>query len=174
MSEKNLSKGEKKVIAAFDGNAKTTAKKCKLTHNYVRQILMRPYISKIIKAREEKELEQETAPLIADRKERQQFWSSVMRGDPQVVQIVEKLDGNGKAVLVGDGNPVMAEVKQVTDMKGRLRAAELLGRSNADFIDRVHVTEGQGVPKEITDEMNSKEASALYIGMLKDHPVGNA
>lgn len=174
MSEKKLSKGEKKVIAAYDGDAKSTAKKCKLTYGYVRQILMFPYIKKVINAREAAELKKETAPLIADRKERQAFWSSVMRGDLQLIGMVPKLNKKGKPV-VKKGKPVMEEVKEVPAMKNRLKASEALGRSNADFVDRLHVLdENKGVPQEITDDMEPKKATNIYLDLVKGRVAGNA
>ncbi len=169
-----MSKGEKKVIAVYDGDAKATAKKCKLGYNYVRQIVIKPYIKKIIQKREDAELAKETAPLIADRKERQAFWSSVMRGEPQLVKMVEKTDKKGKAVLDGKGKPVMIEIREVTDMKNRLKSAELLGRSNADFVDRLHITEADGIPQEITDDMEPKKATNIYLDLVKGRVAGNA
>lgn len=54
--------------------------------------------------------ETRTNKAIMDREERQAFWSSVARGEH------------------GEG---------FQDMKDRLRASELLGKSEADFVDRV-------------------------------------
>lgn len=55
---------------------------------------------------------------IASREERQQFWSDVMRG---------------------------SYTKDGADWKDRLKAAELLGRSEADFIDKSKVEHSGGL-----------------------------
>lgn len=54
--------------------------------------------------------EAETESKIATRQERQMFWTSVMRGEDPTA-----------------------------DIKERLKASELLGKSQADFLDRVRV-----------------------------------
>lgn len=57
-------------------------------------------------------------PAVADREERQQFWTAAMRE------------------------------KQV-EMKDRLKASELLGKSQADFVDRHEHSGPNGAPMEI-------------------------
>ena len=58
---------------------------------------------------------------IADREERQAWWTAVMRGEP---------DGTA---------PTLSE---------RLRASELLGRAQGDFVERREVTGRDGGPIE--------------------------
>lgn len=58
-------------------------------------------------------------PLIATREERQRFWSSVARGEPQVQLL------NGQ------------EVRAVPSMRDRLLAAQHLGKANGDFFERI-------------------------------------
>lgn len=70
--------------------------------------------AKITEAVEER---QKADPLVADREERQRFWSTVMRDES-------------------------------ADMKDRLKASEILGKSQADFTEKVDITSG-GEP--ITD-----------------------
>lgn len=164
MSAKRLSKGEKKVVDAWNGSVKETAAACNMSYGYVQRVVRFSYIVKLIQQREDELREADNKPLIADRTERQEFWSSVARGEPQVVKVVETQDEAG--------NKVITEVKEVPSMKDRLRAAELLGRSNADFTDRVHVLDAdKGIRKEITDEMPQAEATNIYMSQLKS---GNA
>jgi len=56
---------------------------------------------------------------IATAQERQEFWSSVLRGE-----IPSRSDEEGNGTY---------------DMKDRLKASELLGKSQADFVDRKQV-----------------------------------
>lgn len=171
MSKKNLSKGEKKVIAAYDGNCSSTAKKIGMSPSYVRRLLTYDYVKTHIKNRQDNET---TITAIADRQERQEFWSSVARGELQVVSIQPKLDNEGKPVIK-DGQPVMEEIKAIPSMKDRLRAAELLGKSNADFVERLHISEAnKGVSEEITDDMDPKKATNTYLDMVKGTVAGNA
>lgn len=60
--------------------------------------------------------------LIANREERQQIWTSIARGDPQ--KIDEQIDEE-----TGETKPIMS-IPSVSD---RLRASELLGKSEIDF-----------------------------------------
>jgi hypothetical protein len=175
MSEKRLSKGEKKVISAYNGSVKETAENVKMSYGYVRNVVTLPYIIDAIQARENSISEKEARPLIADRQERQAFWASVMRGDPQVVDYVEKLNNEGKVEKDADGNPVIIKLEKVSNMKDRLKAAELLGKSNADFVDKVHhLGLQEGVPKEITDDMDDKQATNTYLDLVKSPTAGTA
>jgi phage terminase small subunit len=64
---------------------------------------------------------------IATREERQQLWSDVMRNeDPHRI---EELDSNGVPLPI-------ANIPLLT----RMKASELLGKSEADFIDKVETT----------------------------------
>ncbi|GGO32659.1 terminase small subunit [Deinococcus humi] len=78
---------------------------------------------------------------IASRAERQQFWTSVMRGEPQ-----------------GDEPPRFAD---------RLKASELLGKAQADFVERHELTGQAGGPiqQETALSLEGKsieELMALY------------
>jgi hypothetical protein len=170
MSAKKLSKGEKKIVSAWNGSIKETAEKIKMSYGYVQRIVKKSYIIDRLRKREEKD----ATPIIADRKERQAFWSSVMRGDPQLVKLVEKRGEDDKVVIGEDGEPVMIEIREVADMKNRLKASEALGRAGADFVDRLHVSEEKGVPQEITDDMEPKQATNTYLDMVKGRTAGNA
>ncbi len=102
-----LTDKQQKFIDLYDGNATRTATAC----GYVspstagRRCLLNVQICAEIKRKREKEI----APLVANRQERQEFWTDMMR------------------------NP---EEKS----NDRMRASELLGKSEGDFLDRVENT----------------------------------
>ena len=92
---------QQRFVDCFDGDIKAAAQKAGLSYEYCRRLVTKRHIQEAIKTRQDTEIR---AADIADRQERQCFWSQVMR-DP------------------GE------------DIKARLRASELLGRSEADFTD---------------------------------------
>lgn len=75
----------------------------------------------IIKARQEKEVR----PLVASRQERQAFWTRVMQGHSDTV-----------------ADPEGGTCTFRLSMSDRLKASELLGRSEADFTDKVAGADG--------------------------------
>lgn len=71
---------------------------------------------------------------IADAKERQEFWTAAMRGKDKYRK---EEDGEGE----GEG----------IEMKDRLKASELLGRAQLDFVERREVTGANGAPLHAPD-----------------------
>ena len=87
---------------------------------------------------------------IADATERQEFWSSVMRGE-----ITEMYLKDGKLL------------EKPTDMNSRLKASELLGKRQGDFVDRLALTgaDGGAVKIDVEHSLEGKtleELAALY------------
>jgi phage terminase small subunit len=109
MKEKLTTK-RRKFVNLYEGNATQAAIKAgyskKTARSQGQRLLTKVDIAEALRKREEKEI----GPLIADRKERQQFWTSVLRA---------KLP--------------KAKVK----VYDRLKASELLGKSEADFTEKV-------------------------------------
>lgn len=112
-----LTEKQRKFVEAFMGPAKGNATEAARIAGYSgsdatlrnagSRLLTNANISEAIKER------QESDPLVADREERQRFWSEVMRNDH-------------------------------ADMKDRLKASEILGKSQADFTERIdHTTDGE-------------------------------
>jgi len=112
-----LTEKQRKFVEAFMGPAKGNATEAARIAGYSgsdatlrnagSRLLTNANISEAIKER------QESDPLVADREERQRFWSEVMRNDQ-------------------------------ADMKDRLKASEILGKSQADFTERIdHTTGGE-------------------------------
>lgn len=90
------------------------------------RLLRNVEVAAAIKTRREKE----GAPLIATRQQRQSFWAAVMGG------MVEQTLPDGSVM------------KLPVEMKDRLKASELLGRSEADFTDKLAGADGK--PLQVT------------------------
>lgn len=107
---KGLTSYQKKFTELYSGNGTKAAIQAgyskKTAYSIASELLKKPEIIKAIQEREKKEL----APLIADRQERQRFWTEVLR----------------KAIK-------RAGIK----MDHRLKASELLGKSEADFTENI-------------------------------------
>jgi phage terminase small subunit len=106
-----LTSKQAKFVEAYCGNATDAARQAGYAGNdntlcsVGKENLRKPHIAAAIKAREDLR----SAKLIATREERQQFWTSIMRG----------------------------ESSEEVDIKDRIRASEILGKSEGDFLDRV-------------------------------------
>lgn len=110
------------TYAANGGNATDAARVAgyanpnKASHENMVKHGIKAYIDKLTKDSQSKR--------IATKDERQEFWSSLLRGD-----LVD---------FDADGNPVQAK------MSDRVRASELLGKSQLDFIERKELTGAGG------------------------------
>ncbi|NCB17669.1 MAG: terminase small subunit [Synergistales bacterium] len=110
-------------VAAYAGNASAAALAAgyspKTAHVIGHELLKKPEIQEAIQTRMGERLN----PLVANREERQSFWSSVMRD-------------------------------RESDPKDRLRASELLGKSEGDFLDRI--------------ENRTLEAPSIVVNFIPD------
>ncbi len=106
-----LTTRQRKFVALYEGNATKAAIKAgfskKTAYSQGQRLLKNVEIIKALQEREKKEI----GPLIADRIERQQFWTSVLRGK-------------------------IGKVRKIK-MNDRLKASELLGKSEADFTEKI-------------------------------------
>ena len=84
--------------------------------------MRKPEIAKALAAREKKR----NNSGIMSREERQRFWTQVARGEKKNV------------IITKDGD----EIQCLPSMKDRLKASELLGKSEADFTER-RIEEGE-------------------------------
>jgi len=113
--DRKLTPKQQRFVDFYDGNATQAAEKAGYKHP--RQVgsenLSKPYIQAALKVRET----ERNKKTIADREERQEFWTTTFRDD---------------------------EVA----LRDRLRASELLGKSEADFIERLNVGGPDGGPIE--------------------------
>lgn len=117
----NLTDKQKRFVDLWSGVAEETARLAgyKKPETEGRRLLKDVRICTLIKAIKDSELK----PLIANRSERQKFWSDTMRD-------------------------------KETPLKERLKASELLGKSEADFID-VKATTDKTI-EELLQELDNR------------------
>jgi len=125
MSNQNLSPKQKafcETYASNGGNATQAARVAgyKKARQMGSENLSKPDIQQYIAHLTDKVSDERVAIMT----ERQEFWTSVLRG--------EEASGTDS-----EGNDVF-------DMKHRLKASELLGKSQGDFIDRKIITGAKG------------------------------
>ena len=117
-----LTPKQQAFVNAYNGNATEAAIKAGYSKTSARQVgadnMSKAYILEAIKSRTKKR----ENLIIATREERQAFWTRVFSGQ----ELETKYDS--------EGNPY--EVPP--SMQNRLKASELLGRSEADFTEKVH------------------------------------
>lgn len=108
MANGKLTARQQAFVDAYAGNATAAALVAGYSEKSARvqgrRLITKDNVAKAIKEREAQRL----APTIATRKERQEFWTAVVRDEAQ-------------------------------NMKDRLKAAELLGKSEGDFLERVEM-----------------------------------
>jgi phage terminase small subunit len=120
------------VLAGYQGGERACAVMgCKLVRN-----------ANILAAIEQANAEVKSAA-IADRQERQEFYTKVLRGeeDEEVLMTVSA----GQAM----GSCVERERKQVS-ARDRLKAAELLAKTQGDFITKVEIESADGLRGMLT------------------------
>lgn len=130
MKAERLTEKQRRFVEAYMGKAAGNATEAarlagyKGNNNTLRVVgsenLAKPAIAMAVGQR------QKADPLIADRTERQRFWTRVMRGEERVRKFL-KIDGE------------TVEVEVDPDYSDRLKAAELLGKASGDFVQRVAV-----------------------------------
>lgn len=131
---KKLTVKQQLFVDAYDGNATDAARKAgyKSPRSQGQRLLTNVDILNAIKARQERR----SQPLIASREQRQAFWTRVMLGKEKEHVLVEG-----------------ADVELVPKLSDRLRAAELLGKSEGDFLHRMDVTtDGESLKPNATEE----------------------
>ena len=103
-----LNARQQAFVEAYAGNATAAALAAGYSEKSARvqgrRLITNDNVANAIKEREAQRL----APTIASRRERQEFWTSVLRNEDEA-------------------------------MKNRLKAAELLGKSEGDFLERVEM-----------------------------------
>lgn len=109
-------------LAGYKGNDATLSA---VANENLRKPLVREAIAAATKAT--------TSKAIATRKERQEFFTSVMRGTECTTPMFTMYGKPIKDQYTGE------QVKAAPEPKERLKAGELLGRMQGDFIDRIEV-----------------------------------
>jgi hypothetical protein len=126
----NLSKSHRKFVEAFDGDIVPAMRIAGYTgsDNYLKQkgetLLATPLIQKAIEDR--RKYVAELKDIIATREERQVLWTQIMKNEDPYRK--EELDDNG--VPIPEKN---------IPLPIRLKASELLGKSEADFVEKVDI-----------------------------------
>lgn len=146
MAEK-LNAKQSAFVAAYKGNATEAAiaagYSVKTARSQGQRLLTNGDIMHAIKTRQSRR-EKKT---IATREERQEFWTRVMLGEE-------------KERVVVDGQIVEVPPK----MADRLKAADLLGKSEGDFLDRVdYTTNGESLNRPI-EELTDAELQRIARG----------
>lgn len=106
------------------------------------ELLLQPLILEAIKVRSQNTAK--TFRVIASREERQEFWTSIMKNEDPYIK--ERKDPNTNAPLEPEPIPISQ----------RLKATELLGKSEADF----------------TENINSKVEHSLSDIIMKSYGTG--
>jgi phage terminase small subunit len=122
----NLTVKQQRFIDFYAGNGKQAAEKAgyKNPRQMASENLSKPDIQHALKTREDRRRKGH----IADREERQAFWTKILRGEetqPAVVGTDAK------------GNSIMKNIPP--KMTDRLKASELLGKSEADFTNKLGI-----------------------------------
>lgn len=112
-------------IDAHTGDVAEASKKAGISYTYGRRLVTKPHIRDAIKKRNRSGISKRGA-IIATREQRQGFWTSVLLGLEQQ-KVVTGQDA--------EGNDIIEEIPH--KMADRLKASELLGRSEADFTDKL-------------------------------------
>ena len=118
---KKLTVKQRKFVEAYEGNASEAARIAgyspKTAFRMGQENMQKPAILQALQEREEKE----GSPHILTRQARQEFWSKVILGE-----VTDKVVDRRTGELI----------EQPLTMRDRLKASELLGRSNGDFVER--------------------------------------
>jgi len=122
----DLTLKQQRFSDCYDGDLTRSAKTAGISITYASQLLKDPVIKRLIRAREKRR----TRKGIATRVQRQEFWTGVLLGE--IGTVTKTIDKDGEE---------LEELKVVTQpkMSDRLKASELLGRSEADFTDNLKV-----------------------------------
>jgi hypothetical protein len=140
---------QKKFVDLWDGKGSSTAEKAKYSGPKCAgaRLLKNKNICKLIAY--EKDREQE--PEILSRKERQKFWSDVVRGNINET----RKDQSGRVI------------ERPLRMQDRLKASELLGKSAGDFLLQVDIGLVQEKVEVILAALPDQYAEAIRMKLLK-------
>jgi hypothetical protein len=124
-------------VAGYEGSDTYLNAKCK-------ELLANPVVKKGLESRDKYNTSR--LNMVADRQERQAFWTDLMRNhDPD-------------ATIEYDSNNLPKPMQ--VPLAARLKASELLGRSEADFTDKVSVDGNITITDIIKDSYRISESGA--------------
>jgi hypothetical protein len=145
-----LTEKQKKFIDHYSGNASEAAAAAGITIQHAYTLLSHPDIQKRLRDKVTPEMSSLTLP-VADRDERLQFLTAVVRGDHTDIHT--------------DKDGCESEVKAT--LKTRLKALELLGKAHCDFSEK-RVIEGGDKPVE--HRVNSRDLDDRIKNLIKSEP----
>ena len=121
-----LTAKQQAFVDHFNGNATEAAIKAGYSEKNARNTGCRMLTNANVLAAIKKRQEKPRALRIATREERQAFWTRVLMGQ----ELETKYDSEGN------------EYKKTPEMRDRLKASELLAKSDCDFINKVELSGG--------------------------------
>jgi len=133
------------------------------------ELLRQPLILDAIKHRTK--YVAKTKKAIASKEDRQEWWSKLMfNKDPNA----------SKGGFDKHGNPLPEDYVPEVPMSARLKASELLGKSEGDFVDRIDIDANvslteivmQSYKKDEEDDMSLEEIEAEYYRVRDDNEGG--
>jgi ribosome assembly protein YihI (activator of Der GTPase) len=157
MADKELTIKQQRFVDVYDGDIKKAAEKAGLSYRYCRRLATQRNIKSAIRAREGAKRNK----LVLDRTQRQEFWSECIGFDVRKLcndeggaknpntlddvsaKTVQSIKFTETVMMEGDDSKLMKRVIEYK-LPDRLKASELLGRSNMDFVDK-HVHEVQSL-----------------------------
>ena len=145
-----ISRKERLFIDSFDGDSTQAALMAGYTGTHYEltkigeKLLKDPVIQSAIVEREN--YLNYSKKLIASRLERQALWTSIMRNeDPHAIQ---QKDENGIPLP-----------KENIPLQTRLKATELLGKSEADFVDKIDMSVSQSLTHLVEESYKVKQST---------------
>lgn len=123
----NITPRHRKFVRIYNGNAAEAAENAGFCRAHGAYLIKHPVILRMILDRED--TDPETRKLIADKEELQKFWTNVVRGEEEIT------------IITKDGK----EITTSPEMKDRLKASELAGKSQAVFVDKQVVDTGDNL-----------------------------
>ena len=134
MAEIGRDKKKRLFIEAFDGDNTVEAMRVagysgaeQYLKTKAKTFLQDPHIVKAIEQRND--YLDSTTKVIATRTERQAFWTSIMRNNSEDLNINPEYDVNG----------LPKKIEANISLSARMKASELLGKSETDFVDRLDI-----------------------------------
>jgi len=141
---------QQRYIDCFNGDIKSSAEAAGVSYQYAKELHTKTYYSHILRAIQRREGKNRKKG-IADREERQRFWSSILRTELTRLQTL----------------PTGSKVEVTPDFKEMLKASELLGRSEADFTDKLIIGIDEKMLQVILSAIPNKDwANAVREALL--------
>jgi phage terminase small subunit len=153
-----LTTKQQRFVDFYDGNGTKAAKLAgyKGSDKQLRVIaaenMAKPNIAEAIRKREEKR----NNPVIMEREERQALWTRIARGE----ELQEVVLGTGK-------NKQIVEIPP--KMQDRLRASELLGKSECDFSEKRIIGFDEAILDKILSFFSPEDAEQIRNVIIEEY-----